>query len=59
MNQSEAFEVFNEWLESQPQIDGGQLFLDITGLPIWWDRVGSEWSKAQRKLIRWAEGVVR
>ena len=58
MTQEEAFEVFNEWVEVSG-VDGNQLFLDITGVPIWWDRVGSEWAKARRKLIRWAEGVVR
>ena len=58
MTQAEAFEVFNDWCE-QEDADEAAAFLDITGLPIWWDRVGSEWAKGRRKLIRWAEGVVR
>ncbi len=56
MTQDEAFEVFNDYVESGMDVPE-DLFMQITGVPIWWDSVGSEWAKARRKLIRWAEKV--
>lgn len=57
MRIAEAVEMFHDWSEERPEIDAGEKFLQITGLPIWWDRVGAEWRKAARRLIKWADDL--
>lgn len=35
--------------------DRPDLYLAVTGLPIWWDQVGREYSAANRKWKRWVK----
>lgn len=57
MGTDRAFEIFNDYCE-QEGVDPAAAFIDITGLPIWWDRVGAEWQNGRRKLVRWAQSQI-
>lgn len=32
-----------------------ELWTEVTGLPVWWDHVGREWSNAKRKWSRYID----
>lgn len=40
-------------------VDAGDLWLEVTGLPVWWDRVGREYSRAKSKFKRYVEKETR